>query len=127
MHLNCSTHKSDGYDLEDPGTCDENRFYSNDDASDQTMPSKHMSEENHKKMIPMVAECVEKNTKTKRGCELKVKVKLFKILLDSCATSNLIVDYLAFQTSKTEKNAMMFTTTNRKFIKKSHRCNVYYA
>ena len=54
------------------------------------MSAECMSKENQKKIIPMVIEHIEKTIKTKRGCKSKIKVKLFKILLDSDAISNLI-------------------------------------
>ena len=119
MYSDYDTYGSDDSDSEDSETYVENRFYSNDDASDQTMPAEYMSKENQKKIIPMVIGHAEKTVETKRGRKSKIKVKLFKILLDSGATSNLIADYLVPRTNKTEKSAVTFTTANGKFATKS--------
>ena len=59
-----------------------------------------MTEENQAKIIPMVTGHIEKFVKTKHRYRCKGKVKLFKVLLDSGATSNVIVDYLILRNNK---------------------------
>ena len=63
----------------------------------------------------MVIGHIEKFVKTKYGHRSKGKVKLFKVLLDSGAISNIIVDYLVLTNNKTYIEALMFITANRSF------------
>ena len=95
-----------------------------DDESQTTIPTEYMTEENQRRNIPMVIGHITKVVKTKRDRN-KTKVKLFKILLDSGATGNLIVDYLVQNIDKNKVNDVVYTTANGEFTT-SEACDVKF-
>jgi len=117
------------YDTYDPSDDDETYvekgFSINaDDTSYDTMPAEYMTEENQRKIIPMVIGRTTRIVKTKRGRN-KTKVKLFKILFDSGATGNLIADYLVGREDKTKISGVTYTTANGNFTTKE-ACDVTF-
>ena len=117
------------YDTNDPSFSDdetyvEKGFSIHEDESQNTMPAEYMTEENQRKIIPMVIGRTTRIIKTKRGRN-KSKVKLFKILFDSGATGNLIADYLVGREDKTKISGVTYTTANGNFTTKE-ACDVTF-
>ena len=91
-----STDFSDGIEAE-------NRYFDDISDSKQQIPVKYKTKENQRKIIPSCIGQIAMHVKGKKGWYDKIKIKLFKTLLSTGATGNLISKHIVTKYNKIKK------------------------